>query len=101
MCDDNYGTIYAAIEHRVPIIATYNGQRRVLCPHALGTKRGRSQALFFQIAGESNSGLGLGGDWRCMVLDKLTEVNFYPGPWYSGGNHSCPNTCLDEIDIEV
>ncbi len=101
MFDDNYGTIYAAIAQKAPIIATYNGHRRVLCPHALGTKRGRSQALFFQIAGGSNSGLGAGGEWRCLVLEKLTDVDFYPCQWYSGGNHSCPHSCLDEIDIEV
>ena len=92
MLDDNYGTISAAIEQRVPIIATYNGQQRLLCPHALGTKRGRSQCLCYQIAGGSNTGLGAGGNWRCMALAKLSEVDFYPGPWYSGGNHSCPST---------
>jgi len=93
--DDNYGTIYAAIEQKVPIIAMYNGQRRLLCPHALGSKKGRSQALFYQVAGGSSSGLGApgsGANWRCMALAKLSEVDFYPGPWYSGGNHSCPNT---------
>jgi hypothetical protein len=95
MFDDTYSTISVAIEKKIPIIATYNGQRRVLCPHALGTKRGRSQALFFQIAGGSNSslgGTGSGANWRCMDLAKLSDVDFYPGSWYSGGNHSSPNT---------
>lgn len=92
MYDDTYSTISSAIQQKVPIIATYNGYRRVLCPHALGTKRGRSQALFFQIAGGSSRGLGGGGDWRCMALDKLSDVDFYPCEWYSGGNHSTPNT---------
>jgi hypothetical protein len=92
MFDDTYGTICAAIELRVPIIATYDGQRRLLCPHALGTKRGRTQCLCYQIAGGSNTGVGAGGNWRCMALDKLTDVDFYPCRWSSGGNHSCPNT---------
>lgn len=95
MFDDNYGTIYAAIEQRVPIIATYNSQRRLLCPHALGTKKGRSQALFYQVAGGSSSGLGApgsGANWRCLRLDKLEDVQFQPGQWYSGGNHSAPST---------
>jgi hypothetical protein len=95
MYDDNYGTIYAAIERRVAIIATYNGQRRLLCPHALGSKKGRTQALFYQAAGGSSSGLGApgsGANWRCMDLAKLSEVDLYPGSLYSGGNHSSPNT---------
>ena len=95
MYGDNYQTIYAAIERRVPIVATYNGQRRLLCPHALGSKKGRAQALFYQVAGGSSSGLGgpgSGANWRCMDLAKLSEVDFYPGSWYSGGNHSRPNT---------
>lgn len=95
MALDVYTTISVAIGRRIPIVATYNGQRRLLCPHALGTKRGRPQALFYQVAGGSNSGLDMPGsfrNWRCMALDKLSNVEFCPGPWYSGGNHSYPHT---------
>ncbi len=95
MFNDSYSTISVAIQEQIPIIATYNGQRRVLCPHALGTKRGRAQALFYQIAGGSNSGLdvpGSFGNWRCMALDKLTDVDFYPCQWCTAGNHSTPHT---------
>lgn len=92
MFDDTYSKISMAIQEKIPIVATYNGHRRVLCPHALGTKRGRSQALFYQVAGGSSRGLGAGGDWRCMALAKLTGVDFYPSQWYSGGNHSTPHT---------
>lgn len=91
----NYSIIHQAIQERVPVVATYNGQRRLLCPRAHGTKRGRAQALFYQVAGGSNSGLDMPGsfaNWRCMALDKLSDVEFCPGPWYSGGNQSCPHT---------
>ena len=92
MFDDIYSTISIAIQQQIPIIATYNGHRRVLCPHALGTKRGRGQCLCYQIAGGSSSGLGGGGEWRCLVLDRISDADFYPGQWYSGGNHSTPHT---------
>ena len=89
---DTHSTISAAIQQQIPIVATYNGHRRVMCPHALGTKRGRGQCLCYQIAGSSNSGLSVGGEWRCLVLAKLSEVHFYPGQWYSGSSHSTPHT---------
>jgi hypothetical protein len=92
---DSYSIIFQAIQERVPVIATYNGARRLLCPHALGTKKGRPQALFYQVAGGSSSDLshrGAFSNWRCMSVENLSDVQFRPGPWYSGGNHSCPHT---------
>jgi hypothetical protein len=94
-CTDVYSTIHCAIEQQIPILATYDGHRRLLCPHALGTKRDRQQVLCYQAAGGSESGLshpGASTNWRCLRLDKLSEVEFCPGPWLSGGNHSTPHT---------
>ncbi len=60
----NYSLIRTAIRDRMQVMATYRGRPRALCPHVLGTKNGRRQALFFQFAGESARGLRPGGDWR-------------------------------------
>ena len=81
--------------------ATYQGRLREMCPHALGTKNGRPQALFFQFAGESNRGLQPGGDWRCLPLDGLTDVSLHRGPWYSDDRYRQTQTCVDEIDVAV
>jgi hypothetical protein len=101
-----YETVKDAILNRKIITATYKDRVRVMCPHTLGTKRGRQQALFYQFAGESNSGLGPEGDpenWRCMFLDELYGVTSQDakGVWHTAPNHSRPQTCVDHIDVEV
>jgi hypothetical protein len=101
-----YEIVRDAITNRKVVTATYRNRVRVMCPHVLGTKRGRPQALFYQFAGESNSGLGPDGDpenWRCMFLDELSAVSSSDaaGPWHTAPNHSRPQTCVDAIDVEV
>jgi hypothetical protein len=83
------------------VVATYNGHVRELCPHVLGTKNGRRQALFFQFGGGGSKPLAPGGDWRCIPIDGLTDVTVRDGPWHTGSGHSEPETCVDEIDVEA
>lgn len=101
-----YEIISDAIQKRKIVTATYRNRSRVMCPHVLGTKRGRQQALFYQFAGESSSGLGPDGDpenWRCMFLDELSDVTSSDakGEWHTAPNHSRPQTCVDHIEAVV
>jgi hypothetical protein len=98
---DVYQLIRSATLARQQVIATYHGYRRELCPHALGTKAGRRQALFFQFAGGSASSLPPGGDWRCIPVDGLEDVVIRDGPWHTGETHNRPETCVDTIDVEA
>ena len=90
---------------RMKIVEGYYDQRwRIMCPHAIGTKRGREQALFYQFAGDSSSPLGAPGspdNWRCMPIAGLSQVRVVDGDWHSAANHSRRNTCLDWVDVEV
>jgi hypothetical protein len=99
-----YEIVQDAIANRKIVVATYHNRIRIMCPHVLGTKRGRYQALFYQFAGVSQSGLGPDGDpenWRCLFLDELSNVRSEPGAWHTAPNHSRPQTCVDVIQIEV
>jgi predicted DNA-binding transcriptional regulator YafY len=98
---DNYALIRQAILERRQVVATYDGYVREMCPHTLGTKNGRSQALFFQFAGESSQGLPADGEWRCFVVDRLENLSVRDGGWHTGHRHSQPQSCVDEIDVEV
>jgi hypothetical protein len=74
---DTYPLIREAILHERQVIADYKKLRRQLCPHAIGCKAGRPQALFYQFAGFSEHGLGEDGsndNWRCLALADLTII---------------------------
>lgn len=99
-----YSTIRAAIQNKTNISATYQGHRRELSPHVIGTKSGRKQTLSYQFGGTSSTGLGpLGSadNWRCMEIDDMQDVRPMDGPWHTAPTHSQPQTCVDSIDVEV
>lgn len=101
---DNYEMVKDAILNKRIIIASYDGYRREMCPHCIGWKNGRRQALFYQFGGGSSTGLGPPGsaaNWRCIPIDGLRNVSVADGPWHTSPNHSRPNTCVDEVDVEV
>ena len=98
---DIYDQLRDAILNRQQIIATYHGHRREMCPHILGYKSGRRHVLFFQFGGTSGSGLPASGEWRCMDIDELHDVEVRDGQWHTGLRHLRPQTCVDLIDMEV
>jgi hypothetical protein len=83
----------------------YDGLPRLLCPHVLGrNKEGRLGALCYQFGGSSGSGLrqgsdGLGG-WRCLAVDKLSEVEFSNGVWKTE-SHANRQSCIEQVDFDV
>lgn len=98
---DAYSAVRQAIENKQQIVADYHGHTREMCPHVLGTKNGKVQALFFQFGGGSNSGLPAGGEWRCIEIQQLSNVQVRVGDWHTGMGHTRPQTCVDRIDVEV
>ena len=101
---DTYRMVLRAILRRQQVIATYRGRRRKMCPHVLGLKSDRPQALFYQFGGESSAGLGREGsssNWRCMFLDELEDVEVRPGRWHTASNYSRTQVCVGEMDVAV
>jgi len=103
--DDIYQLVWNAVSKKQPIEAVYVGRARLLCPHRLGRNRlGQLRVLCYQYAGESGSGLELTGsekNWRCLVLERLSRVKLIDGPWRTAPNHSRPDSCVIEADIDV
>lgn len=100
----NYDIIKEAILQKRQINAYYNKHYREMCPHVIGLKNGVPHALFYQFGGTSSSELapiGSPDNWRCIFVDKLSEVESKEGSWYTAPNHSRPQTCVDQIDVEV
>lgn len=100
---NSYEIIKQAIINKTAISATYQGRYRELAPHAIGTKNGNQQALFYQFGGESSKGLSANpnDNWRCLTLDQLTNVQNIDKEWTTAPNHSSPSSCIDIIDVQV
>lgn len=104
MSSQAYATIRNAILKKLQVVATYQGHVRHMCPHVIGTKNGKEQALFYQFGGTSSSGPIVPdstANWRCIPLDGLSVITVRDGPWYTAGNHSRDQTCVDNVDVEV
>lgn len=99
-----YEVIKEAIQNKKQIIAQYRGHAREMCPHVIGVKSGRQQALFYQFGGTSSSGQitpNSPNNWRCIPIQGLSNVRSQDGEWHTGTNHSRPQTCVDDIDVVV
>jgi hypothetical protein len=105
MSSEAYQLVRSAILAKRIIVARYNGHVREMCPHVIGYgPSGNEQALFYQFGGGSSTGIGPDGsrdNWRCIRLDGLRDIKIVDGPWHTAPNHSRPQTCVQEIDVEV
>ena len=104
--EDIYRLIRIAVTTRRAISAVYAGRYRLLCPHRLGrSSSGQLRVLCYQYGGESTSGLepvGSPANWRCIALEKLRTVTLLEdGVWRTAPNHSRPQTCVVELDVDV
>jgi len=99
-----YELLRFAAARRQPVVAVYDGLLRLLCPHVLGRKSGRLHVFCYQFGGSSNSGLPMApdgvGDWRCLAVEKLSQVELRAGAWHTGPR-SPRQTCIDEIDFDA
>lgn len=100
-----YATVKQAIIDKDSIAADYDGYPREMSPHVIGiSTKGEEQALFYQYAGGSKSGLGPPGsrrNWRCIALIKLQNVRVIKGAFQTAPNHTQPQNCVKAIDVEV
>jgi hypothetical protein len=103
--EDIYRLVRTAVVSKRPIRALYDGRDRWFCPHRLGRNReGQIRVLCYQYGGQSGSGLRAAGspaNWRCIALEKLRRVELLEGAWHTAPNHSRPQTCVAEVDVDA
>jgi hypothetical protein len=103
--DEIYALLRIAAARKQPVAAIYDGIPRLLCPHVLGRNReGRLRTFCYQFGGGSGSGLrsgpeGIGG-WRCIAVDKLSQVELRTGAWRTEPR-SRRQSCVEEIDFDA
>jgi PIN domain nuclease of toxin-antitoxin system len=96
-----YELFAQAIADRKQIFCTYERLPREVCPHILGHTKDEEVALTYQFGGESKSGLPPGGEWRCLSLSKVRNVQLRAGRWHAGSRHSRRQPCVEVVDIDV
>ena len=91
----------AAIRDKQCLTGLYDGAVRHFAPHALGTAADGAPAVFvFQYAGETTTGMPIGGEWRCFRLDGLSHLQINEHRWRSRSNYSLKRqTCLATVRI--
>jgi len=104
--DEIYSMVRSAIIDKNIVSASYRDYIREMCPHVIGKKNGHPQALLYQFAGGSRSGLELDGspaNWRCLRIDELSDVSIKQsaGEWHTASNYSIRQTCVDDIEVKV
>jgi uncharacterized protein (DUF4415 family) len=96
-----YKLFAQAMTSRNQVLCTYDGYLRELCPVILGHTNGQEMALAYQFAGQSKSGLPPRGQWKCLSLSKVGNVQLRDGPWHTGSSHTKPQHCVQEVDLDV
>jgi hypothetical protein len=94
-----YALFRKAILSEQQIVCVYEGRRRELCPHIIGTNKRREEVvLAWQFAGESSGRLP---QWRCLKLANVSNADTREGNWHEGGSHRSEQTCVSEIDLDI
>ena len=83
------------------VVCMYEGHSRELCPVILGHSQGHEKALVFQFAGRGRSRLPPGGQWKCLWLSKVADVQLRDGRWIAGSRHSRKQSCVEAVDLDV
>lgn len=94
-----YALFRDAILGERQVVCTYDGRRRELCPHIIGTSRnGEEVVLAWQFAGQSSGPLP---QWRCLRIAEVRDARLRRGPWHEGGSHRTTQTCVSDIDLDI
>jgi len=93
MNTDKYDLFIQAIKEKKQAKFIYHGKTRAICPHILGHKKDKEQALVCQLYAGSNSKIT---SWKCMTIDEMKDISLNDGQWFTEpakGKTSCVDRC--------
>ncbi len=98
-----WAVLEQAIVKRRCVAASYHGEQRLLCPHALGWKAGRAKVLVYQA--ERTTGPGAmpaeRQPWRSMFVDEIEDPVITDDEWRTAHNYTPICNNIDELAIDV
>jgi len=98
---ETYELIARAMADRQHVLRLYQGHPRAHCPAILGHTKGREYTLAYQFAGGASSALPSGGQWKCLRVAGMTNVELRHGEWYSGSRYGEQQSCVEVVDLDV
>jgi hypothetical protein len=103
-----WAVLEAALRQRRPVLVSYHGRQRLVCPHAMGWKDNRPMLLAYQSGGQTSTG-ALAADprkrWRCLYVDDIDHVVAAEAAsaWRTADNYNSahPFPAVDEVTIAI
>ena len=97
---DPYCLMVDALARKKPVRVTYEGHLRSICPHVIGRNAAGAWRVFaYQYGGTSQAGLPGKGGWRCLALDRLSEVELLDEAWHTEPH--APQRCVWQVEAET
>lgn len=96
-----YDLIARAIIERLQVHCVYQTYPRAICPALLGHTNGEEYTLAFQFAGDSSKGLPRTGEWKCLKIAEISNVELRTGEWHAGSSHRERQQCVKDVDLDV
>jgi len=97
----NHEVIRDAIISKRSVTAHDNGHVRRFSPHTLGSEAdGEEVVIGYQYAGDRPGGLPRGGDWCCLLLAEIDDVQPNDDGWQTGAGPA-PRDHLAKIEIWI
>ncbi len=90
-----------AMQNFKQILCVYDGCARELCAVILGHTDGEEVVLAYQFGGSGKKALPPGGQWKCLHLAKVSEVQLRDGPWHAASSHTRRQQCVADVDLDV
>src|SRR5258708_35419821 len=94
-----YALFRNAILAEQQVVCLYDGRRRELCPHIIGTsKSGEEVVLAWQFFGESSGKLP---QWRGLKLSNVRDARVRGGRWHESGSHRSEQNGGTDIELAI
>jgi uncharacterized protein len=95
----DYSRLQKAVLQRHTIKCLWKGLERQFCPYALGMKDGRAHIIVWQNGGKSWNPLRAQGDWRCVPIAQITDLQRDERAWQCDSAPPPPHMALDLVDV--
>ena len=95
-----WNVLHEALTDRRAVRATYHDRLRIICPHALGWKNGRTKTLVYQTAilgPHTHEPHG----WRSLFVDEIDHATLSDDPWTTAPNYTPHTTGIDTLAAAI